>query len=345
MRAMVIRRHGPPEVFEWREVPDPPATASDVLIRVRTVGINFADLLARMGLYPGTPDPPFVPGLEVAGVIERPAASGNGESGSEVFRAGDRVAALTHFNAYAELVALPAQRVYRLPEAMSFEDAVAIPVNYLTAYHSMFQMGNLQAGDHILIHGAAGGVGIAAVQLAKARELVIFGTAGTSKQEYLRQIGVDHPIDYTREDFLHVVQRIAPKGIEMVMDPIGGKSFAKSARCLGTTGRLVVYGFSAAAGPSGKRSLWRAAKAFAQTPRFHPLKLMERNIAVIGVHLGHMPDRIGLMQAQLGEIFRMYAAGQIKPVIGKTFPLNEAAAAHRYIHNRQNIGKVVLTVP
>ena len=345
MRAMVVRRHGPPEVFEWREVTDPVAAASDVLIRVRAVGINFADLLARMGLYPGAPDPPFVPGLEVAGIVERPPAGGNGGSGSEVFRAGDPVAALTQFNAYAELVAVPAQRTYRLPEGMGFEDAAAIPVNYLTAYHSMFQMGNLQPGDHILIHGAAGGVGIAAVQLAKARRLVVFGTAGTSKQEYLRQIGVDHPIDYTREDFEQVVRRIAPTGIEMVMDPIGGRSFAKSARCLGTTGRLVVYGFSAAAGASGKRSLWRAAKAFAQTRRFHPLKLMERNISVIGVHLGRMPDRIGLLQAELAEIFRMYAGGQIKPVIGKTFPLNEAAAAHRYIHNRQNIGKVVLTLP
>jgi synaptic vesicle membrane protein VAT-1 len=345
MRAMVVRRHGPPEVFEWREVPDPATAASDVLIRVRAVGINFADLMARMGLYPGTPDPPFVPGLEVAGIIERPAASGNGESGSEVFRAGDRVAALTQFNAYAELVAVPAQQVYRLPDAMSFEDAVAIPVNYLTAYHSMFQMGNLQPGDRILVHGAAGGVGVAAVQLAKARKLVTFGTAGPSKQDYLLQIGVDHPIDYTREDFLQVVRRIAPRGIEMVMDPIGGKSFAKSAQCLGTTGRLIVYGFSAAAGPSGKRSLWRAAKAYVQTPRFHPLKLMEQNAAVIGVHLGRMPDRIALMRAELAELFRMYAAGQIKPVIGKAFPLNEAAAAHRYIHNRQNIGKVVLTMP
>jgi NADPH:quinone reductase-like Zn-dependent oxidoreductase len=342
---MVVRRHGPPEVLEWREVPDPAPTASDVLIHVRAVGINFADLLARMGLYPGAPGPPFVPGLEVSGIIERPPAGGNGESGSEVFRAGDRVAALTTFNAYAELVAVPAQRVYRLPEAMSFEDAAAIPVNYLTAYHSMFQMGNLQPGDRVLIHGAAGGVGIAAVQLGKARRLVVFGTAGTSKQEYLRQIGVDHPIDYTREDFVQVVQRVAPTGIEMVMDAIGGKSFAKSARCLGTTGRLVVYGFSAVAGASGKRSLWRAAKALAQTPRFHPMKLMERNISVIGVHLGRMPDRIGLLQAELAEIFRMYAGGQIKPVIGKTFPLNEAAAAHHYIHNRKNIGKVVLTVP
>jgi len=345
MRAMVVRRHGAPEVLEWREVPDPASAASDVLIRVRAVGINFADLLARMGLYPGAPDPPFVPGLEVAGIVERPPAGGDGESGREGFRAGDRVAALTQFNAYAELIAMPAQRVYRLPDTMSFEDAAAIPVNYLTAYHSMFQMGNLQPGDRILVHGAAGGVGIAAVQLAKARKLVVFGTAGTSKQDYLRQIGVDHPIDYTREDFEQVARRVAPKGIEMVMDPIGGKSFAKSARCLGSTGRLVVYGFSAAAGPSGKRSLWRAAKAFAQTPRFHPLKLMQGNISVIGVHLGRMPERIGLLQAELAEIFRMYAAGQIKPVIGKTFPLNEAAAAHRYIHNRQNIGKVVLTVP
>jgi NADPH:quinone reductase-like Zn-dependent oxidoreductase len=217
-------------------------------------------------------------------------------------------------------------------------------VNYITAYHSMFAMGNLQAGDRILIHGAAGGVGIAAVQLARARGLVIFGTAGGAKQEYLRKIGVDHPIDYEKNDFVKVVQKYAPDGIEMVMDAIGGKSFARSAECLGSTGRLVVYGFSAAAGPEGKRSLLRGATALAQTPRFHPLKLMEKNIAVIGVNLGKVQSRGALLRSEVGEVFRMYAEGKIKPVIGKTFPLAEAAAAHGYIHARKNIGKVILSV-
>ncbi len=340
MRAIVARRYGPPEVFEYRELPEPPVGPDAVRIRVRAIGINFADLLARMGLYPGTPKPPFVPGLEVAGVVD----SASGE-----FKAGDRVVAFMKFNAYAELVSAKKSQVARVPAEMPLEDAAAIPVNYLTAYHSMFQMGNLQAGDRILIHGAAGGVGVAAVQLARARKLVVFGTAGTAKQNFLRQMGVDYPIDYTREDFVEAVRRVAPDGIEMVLDPIGGKSFARSYRCLGATGRLVIYGFSAAAGPEGAsriapRSLWRGLKALAQTPRFHPLNLMRDNIAVIGVHLGRLESRGALLRKQLEEIFGMYVAGQIKPVIGKTFPLAQAAEAHRYIHSRQNIGKVLLTV-
>ncbi len=343
MRAMVVRRYGPPEVLEWSEVPDPQVGPGQVLIRVKAIGINFADVLQRMGLYPGTPKPPFIPGLEAAGVVEH--VSSDVQPQASNLQPGDRVVALAAFSAYAERVAVPANLVFHLPDGVLFDDAAAIPVNYLTAYHAMFQMGNLQAGDRILIHGAAGGVGIAAVQLARARKLVIFGTAGPSKQELLRRIGVDHPIDYTREDFQQVVRRVAPDGIEMVMDPIGGRSFAKSCACLGPTGRLVVYGFSAAAGPEGKRSLWRGLKALAQTPWFNPLRLMRSNISVIGVHLGRMKGREALLRRELEEIFRMYATGEVKPVIGKTFPLEEAAAAHRYIHARQNIGKVVLTVP
>ena len=342
MRAMVVRRYGPPEVFEYSEVPDPQPAAGQVLLRARAVGVNFADLLQRMGIYPGTPKPPFIPGFEVAGIVEQ--VSSSTQPPASDLAPGARVVALATFSAYAERVAVPAHLVFRLPDDVPFAEAAAIPVNYLTAYHSMFQMGNLQPGDRILIHGAAGGVGIAVVQLARAQQLEIFGTAGPSKQDFLRQIGVDHPIDYTREDFQQAVRRIAPDGIEMVMDPIGGKSFAKSCDCLGPTGRLVVYGFSAAAGPEGKRSLWRGLKALAQTPRFHPLALMRRNISVIGVNLGRMKGREALLRRQLEEICRMYAAGQVKPVIGKTFPLEQAAEAHRYIHARQNIGKVVLTV-
>jgi NADPH:quinone reductase-like Zn-dependent oxidoreductase len=173
---------------------------------------------------------------------------------------------------------------------------------------------------------------------------VTFGTAGPAKQEYLRKIGVDHAIDYTKGDFVQSVRKFAPDGIEMVMDPIGGKSFAQSQACLGPTGRLVVYGFSAAAGPDGKRSWLRGLKALLATPRFHPLKMMSKNLAVIGVNLGGMQARVPLMRSELDELFRMYGAGKIRPVIGKTFPLADAAAAHRYIHDRKNIGKVILTV-
>jgi len=343
MRALVVRRYGPPEVFESQQVPDPQAKAGEVLIRVKAIGVNFADLLQRMGLYPATPKPPFIPGLEIAGVVEKIVEGGRRGEGEEL-KPGDAVVALPHFNAYAEWAAVPASVVYRLPPGMPFEEGAAIPVNYLTAHHAMFTMGNLQPGDRILIHGAAGGVGIAAVQLARAKGLVVFGTAGPAKQEYLRKIGVDHPIDYEKSNFVEVVRKFAPNGIEMVMDAVGGKSFARSYKCLGPTGRLVVYGFSAAAGPDGKRSWWRNLVAFAQTPRFHPLKLMGQSVSVIGVNLGQVQSRGALLRGELDELFRMYTAGKIKPAIGKTFPLDQAAAAHQYIHDRKNIGKVILSV-
>lgn len=342
MRAMVVRRYGPPEVFEGRDMPDPQPKTGEVVVRVKAVGVNFADLLQRMGLYPGTPKPPFVPGLEIAGVVEKVADHGSGEQ--QALSRGDAVAGFLHSGAYAGWVSIPARDVFRLPPGMPFEDGAAIPVNYLTAYHSLFTMGNLRAGDRVLVHGAAGGVGIAAVQLARARGLVVFGTASRTKQEFLRRMGVEHAIDYEKSDFVQVVQKFAPEGIEMVMDPIGGSSFTRSAKCLGPMGRLVVYGFSAAAGGEGKKSLPRAGRALLQTPRFHPLKLMERNMAVIGVSLGNLRSRAAVLRDELEDIFSMYSAGQIKTVIGKTFPLAEAAAAHRYIHDRKNIGKVVLTV-
>ena len=344
MRALVVRRYGPPEVFESQQLPDPQAKAGEVLIRVKAIGINFADLLQRMGLYPGTPKPPFVPGLEIAGVVEKAVERPGRRAEGESFEPGDAVLAMPHFSAYAEWVAVPAASVYRIPAGMAFDAAAAFAVNYLTAYHSMFTMGNLQPGHRILIHGAAGGVGIAAVQLARARGIVTFGTAGGLKQDFLRKLGVDHPIDYQKNDFVKVVRQFSPDGIEMVMDPIGGKSLVEGQKCLGPTGRLVVYGLSEVAGTSGKRSLFRGARALAQTPRFHPLKLMRQNLAVIGVSLGAIGTRGSLLRDELMELFKLYGEGRLKPVIAKIFPLDQAATAHQYIHERKNIGKVILSV-
>lgn len=343
MRAMVVRRYGRPEVFESRQVPEPQPKTGEVLIRVKAIGVNFADLLQRMGLYPSAPKPPFVPGLEIAGVVEK-TADGGRTAESEPLRPGDAVAALTRFNAYAEWVAVPAQQAFRLPPAMPFEDAAALSVNYLTAYHAISRMGNLQPRERILIHGAAGGVGIAAIQLARARGLLIFGTAGPSKQEFLRKIGVDHPIDYEKTDFVETVRKFAPEGIEMAMDPIGGKTLARSYQCLGPTGRLVVLGFSAAAAGDGRRNWLKGLAALLQTPWFHPLKLMGSNRSVIGVSLGGLESRPGLLGSEMEDLFALYAAGKIKPVIGKAFPLAQATEAHRYIHDRKSIGKIILTV-
>jgi NADPH:quinone reductase-like Zn-dependent oxidoreductase len=343
MRAAVVGRYGRPEVLEIKQLPEPQTRSGEVLIRVRAIGVNFADLLQRMGLYPGVPKPPFIPGIEISGVVEKMSEGGRTKSGTPL-RPGDAVAALTSFNAYAEWVTVPSEQVYRLPQGMTFEDAAGVPANYVTAFHSIVTLGNLQQGDRILIHGAAGGVGLAAVQLARARGLLIFGTAGGSKHEFLRKAGVDHPIDSEKADVVEAVRKFAPEGIEMVMDPIGGRSLSQSYKCLGPAGRLVVFGLSAAAGSSGKRNLIGGAAALLQTPRFHPLKLMRDNISVIGVSLSGLQKRSALLQSEMAEIFRLYEAGKIRPVIGKSFPLAEAADAHRYIHERKNIGKVILTI-
>jgi NADPH:quinone reductase-like Zn-dependent oxidoreductase len=344
MRAAVIRRYGPPDVFSVQDVPDPQPKPGEILIRVKTIGVNFADLLQRMGVYPNSPKPPFVPGLEVAGIVEKVVEGGRPSEAGDSLRPGDAVAAMTNFNAYAEWVTVPANLVFRLPPGIGFDEAAAIPVNYLTAYHSIFTMGNMLPGDRVLIHGAAGGVGIAAVQLAKARGLRIFGAAGPDKQETLRKLGVDHAIDHDKENFVDVVRKFAPDGIEMVMDPIGGRSFSRSYECLGSTGRLVIYGFSTVVTKDGKRHLFGSAKALLETPRFHPLRLFAKNVSVIGVNLSGLQARPALMRSQMADLFQLYAAGKIKPMVGKKFPMVDVAAAHQFIHDRKNIGKVVMWV-
>ena len=188
MRVVAVKRYGDPEVLEVREMPDPQVNSGEVLIRVKSVGVNFADLMQRMGIYPGVPKPPFVPGFEVAGVVEK--VGDGGRSGDSVdFRPGDAVCAITQYNASAQWVAVSARQVYRLPAGMPFEDGAALPVNYMTAYHAMFAMGKLQSGDRILIHGAAGGVGIAAIQgarIAGAAEIVAVDMVDSKLKDALR---------------------------------------------------------------------------------------------------------------------------------------------------------------
>lgn len=334
MRAIVIAEHGCPEVLKLSDVPDPHVRPGEVLIRVKAAGINFADLFARQGLYPDAPRPPFTPGLEVSGEIAR--------LGPEVkeFHEGQRVMAMVAYGGYAEKVATPASQAIALPEGMDFPLAAALPVNYLTAYHMLFYMGSIRPGERVLIHAAAGGVGLAAIELSKIGGAEIYGTASSSKFEFLRQRGVAHPIDYRTQDFEEVVQRLTRgEGVDIVLDAVGGASFEKSYRLLRPAGRLFVFGFSAAmSGPD--RNYVKAAANYLRLPRFDPLKMFRENRAVLGVHIGRLPAAI--VRLEYESLLRFFAEGRIRPHVDKIFPLDQAPAAHRYLHERKNIGKVLL---
>jgi NADPH:quinone reductase-like Zn-dependent oxidoreductase len=336
MRSVWISRIGPPDVLETRETPDPHAGAGEVRIRVRAAGVNFADCMARMGLYPDAPKVPCVVGYEVAGTVDEVGA-GVGD-----VHVGDTVLALTRFGGYAEIVAVPAAQVVRVPDGMSVEEAAALPVNYLTAILMLEIFAHVRPGERVLVHGAAGGVGLAAVQLSLLNGAEVIGTASASKHPTLREAGVRHVIDYHREDFEPAVrQATGGRGVDVVLDPIGGEHLRRSYRVLAPLGRLVAFGFSAAA-PGTSRSVVAAAWQLLRMPRFSPTALMNDNRAVMGVNLGHLWEQGALLRGQLDKLVGYYRAGRIRPTVGRTFPLVEAAAAHAYIQGRQNVGKVVL---
>lgn len=336
MKSVWIPKAGPPEVLEMREGPDPQPRDGEVVIKVRASGVNFADVSARLGFYPDAPPFPCVVGYEVSGVI---AALGTNVQGLSV---GQRVVSLTRFGGYADTVCVPAAQVFALPEHVGFEQAAAIPVNYVTAVLMLRHFGNVKAGETVLVHAAAGGVGMAAIQLCRIAGASVIGTASASKHGVLKEAGVAHAIDYRTEDFEQAVKRITNgRGVDIVLDATG--AFRKSYRCLAPLGRLVCFGLSSAS--SGMEpSKWGALKAIVQTPFFHPIQLMNANKAVIGVNLGHLWDHIDMLRREMTALVDDVAAGRLAPVIAKTFPLSDAAGAHRYLQERQNIGKVLLTV-
>jgi NADPH:quinone reductase-like Zn-dependent oxidoreductase len=335
MRAVWIPRPGPPEVLEVRDGPDPTVKPDQVLIRVRASGVNFADIAARLGVYPDAPPPPCVVGYEVAGTAEQvgPAVDG--------VKPGDRVLALTRFGGYAEAVAVPAAQVFAMPASLGFDAAAAIPVNYLTAVLMLRAFANVKEGERVLVHAAAGGVGMAAIQLCRQVGAEVIGTASASKHARLKEMGVAHCIDYRTEDFEDAVKRVtAGRGVDIALDATG--AFRKSYRCLAPLGRLVCFGLSQASSTMGPSRL-RALLAVARLPWFHPISLMNDNKAVVGVNLGHLWDHIAMLRREMVGLLADVDAGRIAPVVGATFPLVEAAKAHRYMQERQNVGKVVLT--
>jgi NADPH:quinone reductase-like Zn-dependent oxidoreductase len=339
MKALVITEHGPPEVLQVEERPDPAPGAGEVRIRVRAAGVNFADLLGRVGLYPDAPKPPCVVGYEVAGDVD---ALGEGVEGLEV---GQRVMGGCRFGGYAELVVTAAESLVPLPPVWSYAEGAAMPVAYSTAYAGLIRYGSVHAGERVLIQAAAGGVGIAATQIAKLVEAEVYGTASPSKHDAIRSFGVDHPVDYRTHDVVDEVRRISGEQhpIDLAFDAIGGRSFRQSFALLRAGGRLVCFGASEVQAGE-RRSPLRALRVIAQMPRFNPLKLMSQSKSVLGLNMLTLWDEHESLDELVQPLRAWIDDGSLRPVVAQEFRLDDGADAHRYMHERKNVGKVVLTL-
>jgi NADPH:quinone reductase-like Zn-dependent oxidoreductase len=336
MRQVVITKAGPPEVLKVQESPDPEAAAGQVRIRVKAAGINFADLMARLGLYPDAPKIPCVVGYEVSGVVDQIGPSTVG------FSVGDRVFGMTKFGGYSDTVVMPAAQAFRMPDKMSFEEGAALPVVYLTAHHMLLYTGSLRPGMKVLIHSAAGGVGLAAVDILVANGCEIIGTASPGKHEFLRARGVKHTIDSGGDVFAAVRTLVGGDAkIDLVCDAVGGPTWKANYNLIRPGGRLVCYGVSSLA-PGQKRSLWSILKFVFGIKWWSPIGLMNGNKTVTGVNMFPMFDHLDIVRPQFESLVRMYEAGQIHPFVDKTFPFADAPAAHHYLHDRKARGKLLL---
>jgi NADPH:quinone reductase-like Zn-dependent oxidoreductase len=342
MKAVVLTRTGGPEGFQVLERPDPVVGAGEVRIAVHAAGLNFADTMARVGLYPAAPKPPCVLGYEVAGEVE---TVGEGVSGLTV---GQRVMAGTQFGGQAGLAVAQARDVMPMPEHLSFEEGAAFCVNYGTAYAALMIMGGLREGNRVLIHAAAGGVGIAATQLARIVGAEIFGTASAAKHDAIKAQGVDHPIDYRNQDFKAEIRRMTNgEGVDVILDPMGPSSFRKDYRILRPGGRLIMCGLSEAMNENGRdlratlRSVLRMPTS--TMPWWNAGRLLNQNRGVFGLNLLSWWRREGGMDRITAPLLSDLNRKQLMPVVARSYPFAQAGDAHRYLAERRNIGKVVLT--
>ncbi len=341
MKAVVLTGTGGYDVLQVQERPDPPVGPGEIRIAVKAAGINFADTMARVGLYPDAPKPPCVLGYEVAGEVE---SVGEGVTAHAV---GDRVVAGTRFGGQVDLLTVPETQAWPLPDRFSFEQGAAFPVNYGTAYAALIVMGSLREGDRVLIHAAAGGVGISATQIARNAGAEIFGTASPAKHDAIRAQGVAHAIDYRSQDFEAEVMRITNgEGVDLVIDALGPTSFRKDYRLLRPGGRLVMYGLSEGT-KDGKRDLPAMLKSLASMPTatmpwWKSLVVMNENKGVIGLNMLKWWDTEGSLDRLVEPLMADLDAGRLDPVVAEAFPFERAGDAHKFIAERRNVGKVVL---
>ena len=334
-RRVEFTKAGAPNTIRVTQMPMPEPSEGEVRVKVTYAGINFADLLMRLGFYQPRPPYPFTPGYEVSGVID---ALGDENTG---FTLGQRVVAAMSTGGQASHVIVKKNRVLALPDEIELDVAAAMPVTYLTAHHMLHHLGHMSSDDAVLIHGGAGGVGTAALQLCQwAGVTKVWATASGSKAGIIESFG-GRAIDRHNEDFVEIIKKETNgDGVDHVLDPIGGEHLTRSLSSLKEGGRLYTYGMSAVA-PTSKRSMLRSFLAWRKTPAFDPLRLMSRNRGVFGVHMGTWKDET-VMQSQLHRILEGMMSGALSPVIDSVFDVENVAEAHQYLHDGKNIGKVLL---
>ena len=322
MKAMIATQWGEPSEMQYAEVADPTPGLDQVLIDVKAIGCNFPDILIVQGKYQMKPPLPFSPGHEVAGIVLAVGA------GVTRVHQGQRVFAMIELGAYAERAVADETRVFAIPDAMSFEEAAAFALVNQTSYSALVHRAQMQPGEWLLVHAAAGGVGLAAVQIGKALGARVIATAGTAaKLEIARQSGADVRVDYRTEDWVERVKRVTDgHGADVIYDPVGGDVFDGSSKCIAFEGRLLVVGF-----------------AGGRIPSIAANRILLKNMSVVGVHWG-MYQTLGspLVDQWMSALLTMHGKGQIWPVIYKTYPLADAAKALAAIAARESYGKVVL---
>jgi NADPH:quinone reductase-like Zn-dependent oxidoreductase len=331
MRAVVITAHGSYDVLQVEERPDPVCGPGQVRIQVKAAGVNFADVMARLGLYPDAPKTPCVVGYEVSGVV---AEIGDGVQEVAV---GDRVMAGTQFGGYAEQVVVPAGDVVPLPDGLSFEQGAAIPVNYATAWAGLVGYGSLREGDRVLVHAAAGGVGIAATQIARRYGAQVWGTSSPSKHDAIRGFGVQHPLDYTRKGW----ERGLPS-FDLIMDAVGGESLRRSYRMLRAGGRVVAFGASSVVSGEKRSLLTAAPQALRMVRGFNLMDQMGDSKTVVGLNMLTLWKDRGTLEPWVTPLLDLMADGTVQPVVSDAVPFERAGEAHRILTERRNVGKVVL---
>ncbi len=323
MRAVVVDRWMDPAELAVREFPEPELRAGGAIVDVRAAGCNFFDILLVRGQYQHKPPFPFVPGAELAGVVREVAPDVTGVA------VGDRVFGGVSTGAFAERAALPAHALHRIPEGMGFEEAAALPVVYPTSWMALVHRAQLKRGETLLVHAAAGGVGIAAVQIGRALGARVIATAGgADKLEVARRAGAEVAIDYRAQDWVErVLEETRGRGADVIYDPVGGDVFDGSLRCIAWSGRLLVIGFASGRIPEVKAN-----------------RILLKNISIVGLHWGayaqHEPARIDETFAALE---RLVHDADIRPVIYASYPLEELPAALDALGSRKSYGKVIVT--
>jgi NADPH:quinone reductase-like Zn-dependent oxidoreductase len=336
MQQIVMTKAGGVEVLKIHEVDEPQPGKGEVKIYVKAIGINFADILARKGIYPDAPKKPCVVGYEVSGLVE---SVGEGVDNSWV---GKPVIGAMRFGGYAEKAITSVSRTVKKPESLSFEQGAAIPVNYLTAYQLLVVMGCLKQNDRLLIHNAGSGVGLAALDMAKHIGALPYGTSSGQKHDFLKERGFIDMMDYRKQDWHEKIPKITDgQGFDLIIDPIGGKNTWKNYRALARTGRLGLFGLATATQTRISVKL-NLMKTVMRMPRFHPVRLMNANKGIFGVNIGHMWAYEEKVRHWMLEIMKSMEEGRLKPHVDKAFPFEKVAEAHSYIEERRNIGKVVL---